>query len=235
MPNDVPIMDAMDATCAVLRANAHERMGNMPAAVEALRRSMSAESPSGRNAMTKFRELFAILRLCEQSFAAATVQHTAVASRQAATRASGGIHFVFIPLGLLMLLAAFACVVVLILSVVDVIDSGFGTAAGIALVTLAPLGIIFTAIGFVFARAAKRAAYLRAHGISGTGRVVGLSPTGTEINGVPQMQIRLMVELPGHAPYETTTKMLGVAVPPGAVVNVRADPRNPREVIIETR
>jgi hypothetical protein len=234
MPNDVPIMDAMDPACAILRANAHEKMGNVPAAIEALRRSMSAENASGRMSMEKFRELNPALRLCEQSYPAAMTQHTHVASRQAAARASGGIHYAFIPIGLLCLIGSFVCVVLLILSAVDVVDESAGHGAGIAMFTTVPLGVIFTAIGFVMRKAAKRAAYLRAHGISGQGRVVGLQPTGTRINGVPQMAIRLQIELPGRAPYEATTKMLGVAVPPGAVVNVRVDPRNPADVIIET-
>jgi hypothetical protein len=233
MPNDVPIMDAMDPACAVLRANAHEKMGNVPAAMEALRRSLSTENASGRISMEKFRGLFAHLRLCEQSFGASTLQHTAVASQKAAMRAGGGIHLVFLPIAVLMGLGSIGCLAGAVLALVGVLDGEVAAGCGIALLTLLPLTLVFGIVGLVLRKSAQRAAYLRTHGIQGQARVVGLAPTGMRINGVPQMQIQLMVELPGRAPYQAATKMLGAVVPVGAQVPVRADPRNPSDVLIE--
>lgn len=232
MPNDVPIMDAMDPACSVLRANAHERMGNLPAAIEALRRSMSAENASGRQSMEKFRAVYGHLRLCEQSFGPALMQHAAVASKKAATRASAGIHLVFLPIAALTGLASLGCIIAAALSLAGVLEEGVAGGCGVALFTLLPITLVFGGVGLAFRKAAKRAAYLRAHGIQGRARVLAVVHTGVTVNGRPQMQMRLQVELPGRAPYEASSKMLG-AVPMGAQVAVRVDPRNPSDVLIE--
>jgi hypothetical protein len=234
---DVPVMDAWDPAAAVFRANAWEKTGNLPAAIDVLNGAMRAGA-SSRMAIQKVIELTPGLQLCPQSFPQAQGQHAAVAGRVAATQASGGIHKVFIPLGVLFLVGALACVVVAIVS--QFVDMGFavGITTGSIGVTFIPLGGVFLGIGVWMKKAADRAQRIRVHGISGTGRVTGVAPTGLAINNVPQIRIDLSIQLPGRAPYAASTKMLGgmqlmMVMRPGAEVPVRVDPQDLAQVLIE--
>ena len=84
---------------------------------------------------------------------------------------------------------------------------------------------------------AAKAAWLRVHGISTTGRIQGMAPTGLSINEVPQMQITVLVELPGRPPYQAHVKALmsgGLGrLGAGGTVPLRVHPQNPSEVLIE--
>jgi hypothetical protein len=237
---DVPTMDAMDAVCTVLRANAWEKTGQPQASLALLQQGMQTQGASGRVTMQKFIELNPRMQLCAQTFPQATQQHAQVAGRVAATAATGGIHTVFVPLGILMGIGAIACVAVLIASAIVDLGPAAGMGAGIALVTLGPMALIFGGIGFAMRKAAKKAEYLRVHGVSAQGRVMGHQPTGMTINGVPQVAIQLQVDVPGRGPVQAVVKMLlnpmsMHALMPGAMVPVRVDPNDPSSCMIETQ
>jgi hypothetical protein len=239
---DVPLMDAVDSVCAVLRANAWERVGQLQTAVQQLTEQMQAGAQD-RLAIGKIVEKYRDWALCQQSYPLANSQHGAHAASQAAMRAGGGIHYVFIPLGLLFLLIGAVCVALLVASPLaavlgyeDLGLAGAGPSFGLA-VTFVPMGLIFTGIGFAMRSAAARAQRLRLHGLRGTGTVMNASPTGLSINNVPQFAITMMIQLDGRAPYQATSKILmssPTAVVPGARVPVRVDPQNASEVLIET-
>jgi hypothetical protein len=74
--DEIPIIDARDAVCAVLRANAHERLGDTQAAVAALRARMGNESAQGRMAMEQFIAKNAEFSLCPLSMPEAVRGHT---------------------------------------------------------------------------------------------------------------------------------------------------------------
>jgi uncharacterized Zn finger protein (UPF0148 family) len=237
-PEDVPILDAMDGMCGVLRANAWEKLGNSQVARQQLEQMMAATGPGGVQAMVKFASLYPSL-LHPQSLNAAQSAHTVAAAKVASTQTMGGIHVVFFPLGILFLVGAAACLVIVILS--QIVDLGVAAApaAGIALPTLGIMGAVFGGIGYVGRKAAQRAERLRLHGVSGQARVLGMQGTGLEINGVPQVALQLVIDVPGRGPVQTTVKMMmsaavAQASMPGASVPVRYDSTNPSDCILET-
>lgn len=237
---DVPIQDAMDAVCSVLRANAWERLGHMQAAVELLQQAMAKQGASGRQAISKVIGINAGMRLCEQSYQVAEGQHALVAGKAAAASAGGGIHRTFFINGVLCLAGAAGCMLLMLSDLLFNVPSGAALGSGIALVTLLPMGLIFGGIGYTMGKAAARAERLRVHGILATGQVLGAQTTGMSINNVPQMAIRLQILLQGRPPYEATTKMLmsaGVAhaLVPGTSVSVRVDPDKLSDVLIEAQ
>jgi hypothetical protein len=237
---DVPIQDAMDAVCSVLRANAWERLGQPQVAVALLQQAMANQGASGRQAIAKVIEINAGMRLCEQSYPVAQGQHNLAAGKMAAASASGGIHKPFLAISVLCLVASAVCLLVRFTDLLVDVPRGVTSGCGSALVTLLPMGLIFGSIGRAMGKAAARAERLRVHGIAGTGQVIGAQPTGMSINNVPEMAIRLQIVLPGRPPYEATTKMLlGAsavhALAPGASVAVRVDPENVSDVLIEAQ
>jgi hypothetical protein len=234
---DVPIMDAWDPAAAVFRANAVEKLGNVPAAIDVLNGAMRGGAPT-RATMQKVIEHTPALKLCAQSFPQAQGQYAAAAGKAAAARAGGGIHKVFVPLGVIGLVGALACIAIGVVGYFVDMVPGASLSLVITGVSLVPFGAIFFGIGFWLKKAAAKAERIRVHGIAGTGRVLGAGPTGLAINNVPQMRFDLSIQLPGRAPYNASTKMLGgmqlmMVMRPGAEVPVRVDPQDLNEVIIE--
>jgi hypothetical protein len=239
---DFPIHDALDCSAAARRADAWEHLGRIDLAMNELRTQM-AKSPQHRASMEA---IVAMYSLCPQSFpqvAGAIQQQSAHA---AAAMASGGIDKVFVPLGKVMLgigvLLLAGAVLGGILGAVGV--SGLewvgmlGMGGGISGVTLLIMGFVFWKIGSAVGAQAEKAKRLAIHGKRARGTVLALQPTGMSINGVPQMVIRLRVELDGGPPYEAQLKML---VPPhqiaqlsqGVSIALRVDPANPQEIAAE--
>jgi hypothetical protein len=129
-------------------------------------------------------------------------------------------------------------VIVILAQIVD-LGPAAAPAAGIALPTLGIMGLVFGGIGYAGRKAAQRAERLRLHGVSGQARVLGVQGTGLEINGVPQVALQLVIEVPGRGPVQTTVKMMmsgavAQASMPGASVPVRYDATNPSDCILET-
>jgi hypothetical protein len=238
-PADVPILDAMDGLCAIIRANAWEKLGHAQAAAQQLQAVMAAIGPGGREAMQKFAALYPRLSLCAGSLSAAQSAHTVAAAKQASTQTMGGIHVIFWPIGVLMGIGALLCLVGLILGLVIDLGPVAVPLTGTALPTLAIMALVFGGIGYAGKKAAKRAERLRLNGVSGQARVVGVSGTGLEINGVPQVALQLIIDVPGRGPVQTTAKLMmspqvAMAMQPGAAVPVRYDRDNPSDCILET-
>lgn len=239
-PHDVPIEDASDDVCAVFRANAWERMGRVDVAVNLLRDRLGVAGGSGRQTVERVIRVYADWQLCAMSWPQASSSYAEKASAIAAKRASGGIHVVFVPLGVLMFLGGLVGVGVTAggaVGLLDVDPSAFG-GLGIAGVTFVLMGVLFFGIGFAMKRSAERAAWLRVHGISGTGTIQNVQHTGLTINNVPQMEFTILVSIPGRAPYQAKAKALmgGVmaARVAGGQISVRVHPQNPSEIMMET-
>lgn len=238
-PADVPILDAMDGLCAILRANAWEKQGHAQAASQQLQAVMAAIGPGGRDAMEKFAGLYPSLQLCAGSLHAAQSAHTVAAAKVASTQTMGGIHVIFFPIGILMGVGAAICLVVVIIGLVADLGMGVVAGAGTALPTLAIMAAVFGGIGYVGRKAAKRAEHLRINGVSAQARVLGASPTGLSVNNVPQMALQLVIDVPGRGPVQATAKVMmsphvAMAMVPGASVPVRYDRNNPSDCILET-
>lgn len=239
-PEEVPIEDACDEVCAVFRANAWEKLGRPDVAAGLLRRSLSSGGGKGRMVVDRVIQLYGEWRLCAQSYPQANAGHAQVAAGMAAKRASGGIHVVFVPLGILMFLGGLVMIAAILLAAIDVLDISVHAWLGLGITggTFLLMGVIFGGIGFAMKKSAERAAWLRLNGVSATGVVQSISPTGLSINNVPQMQFTFLVELPGRAPYPASAKMLlngrVAGLSAGGRLPLRVDPRNPQEIMIET-
>jgi hypothetical protein len=248
-----PIADTWDPTCAVLRANALERLGDVNGAVTSLRSRMSKESQSGRATMEAIIRAHPNLQLCPQSFPAATQGHAQVAAQSVASASGGGVGAIFYFVGLGIV--AFGILLTLGLSVPFMIGGFFvpgggmeGGLAGIgtglfsgfmAFVTTVPLGAIFAFVGYKFREKAKKAAWLRVNGIAAQGRVRGISPTGVSINNVPMVRVEIEVAHPSAAPYVASfeqlySMQLQMQIQPGATVPIRIHPQQPSEIILES-
>ena len=114
--------------------------------------------------------------------------------------------------------------------------------AGAAIVpTSAILGVVGVAlivIGFIVGRRAGAVDQILATGTPGTAQVTGVTQTGMYLNEQPQMELQLMVTVPGRAPYPATHKsfvplMLMSRVTSGQPLSVRVDPMDPQKVVVD--
>ena len=225
---EVPIMDAMDAAATAFRANALERIGDFQGATACLQQYMGAGGASGRMAMQGVIARYAQWNLCQQTMQAAQSQYAQRASSAAAARSGGGIGVLFFYIGLLTLAGG---VIAMVLAI-------FGIGSFFTAPTPLIIGVVFTLVGRGIKNSAAKAAYLREHGISCKGSVVGIQRTGVKINNVPQFNITVQVMRDGQAPYNASAKMLlppGSAgqFKPGLVLPVRVDPNDPQAIMIE--
>lgn len=99
-------------------------------------------------------------------------------------------------------------------------------------------GLVLIVIGVRVARGAADAERIARTGIAGQATVTGLGQTGVSLNDQPQVEIGLMVNVPGRPPYPATRKefvpliMLG-RLGSGLPLPVKVDPLDPSRVIID--
>ena len=223
----VPIVDSMDELASVVRANAWELLGNLPAATQIL------GELSQPGVLDRVRSVFPALALCPRSAPAYQAAATTAAAQRAAAGAGAIGTMLGVGLGLSGLVTLGMGVVMLLVTAPKGEDL-FGLVIPIALGAALTLGG-----GFALFRArasAKRAAWLRTHGLSLPARIVGADRTGTEINDVPLYRLSLQVAGP-HGPYLAAIEQLmnehEVAGMLGQEVRVRADPAQLADVILE--
>ncbi len=220
----VPIADSLDGLASVFRAHAYELGGNVAGAAQILR-----ELPDPRM-LELVRGRFPSLGLCARSGGAYTAAATQEASQRAG--ASAGAIGMLLGAGL-----GFGGVISLLAGVLSMVLSDEGWEGGIVPTVI---GVILTSIGVTVALRARakgrRAAWLRANGLSLTARVVNAQRTGTTVNDVPLYRFALQVAGP-RGPYAASFDKLvpehQVAMILGQEVRVRADPANLGEVILE--
>lgn len=235
-PSEVPIADHSDVVTTVFRAHAHEQLGDVDRAARQLAEAMNGKRRALEGMIAHRPEL----KLCERSIGAARQQHAAHAAKHAGLMSGGGIGGVMLFAGLM---TAGMGVVLLAVGVWTLATGGppdewAGMMFG-GLVTLFVGGPVVGGMGLRSILKARKAARIRTHGLAATGTVLGAERTGTEINNVPQMRLKLRVELEGREPWEATTVLL---VPPqnqsilevGKTLYVRVDPSNPAEVVLDT-
>ena len=225
----IPIRDVMDAMATVLRANALEQLGELDAAVQLLMAEM-AKGAASRMSVRTVIERHPQLRLCPAGFAAAESKYSQAAARVVASFGGGsaGAAFYFFGIALLVGAAAFGAL-------------SLFKSEKFLLIPAAPLliaGLITFTTGRSLYRNTRQARWLRIHGVPAAATVLGLERTGTLINHVPLMRIRLRVHIQGRSPYETEIKMLVteqllLQLHPGSTVAVRVHPSRPQDAVIE--
>ncbi|MCA9696529.1 MAG: zinc ribbon domain-containing protein [Myxococcales bacterium] len=228
--DEIPIADARDPTCAVLRANALERMSDLEGAVRALSTRMGKEGPGGRMAMERTIESHRQLALCPSSMPRALEAHVEQAASVAMASQGGGAGKLMLGLGALFIVGS------LIYGVVGTL-AGWSDVAEDAL-AFSFGGVLTAAIGGGMFWSGHKAAYLRRHGLRARGVVKGIQRTGTEINDVPVMEVTVTVMRDGLPPYEASFRQLMEAqlqaqLLPGVELPLRVHPSKPSEIMLE--
>lgn len=232
--DEVPIQDTFDAAATVFRANALERLGDVAGATAALADEMrrGAGARDTIDAIVKGHPGF---QLCPQSLPQAKAAFGQVAGQRAAQLAGGGAASGIIGIAVVTTIIPIVILVVVFNSVPMPGGMGimhlFGWAPGLLL----GLGIPI-AIGVWLYRSGQRAKHIMQNGVDARGRVLAVNPTGTKINGVPRVEVRLMVMLPDRPPYEASTKLLWSGsreqLLQAGEVHLKVDPQRPGDVAI---
>lgn len=260
---DVPLMQEMDATAAMFRANAWEKKGDMDRAVGLLRGAM-AEGVGSRRAMERTVGRYADWQLCGGSFPRASGLQRKASVQEARNSPTALVAWILIAVGGLLalimvglLIGAVVCLVLALISILAPLAAGggegawaaggtgafaFGTTAfslAIPAVSMLPFAGILLWIGKRLLTNAKRTAELRERGVDAYGEVLDISTTGMSVNDVPQYRIKLRVTLGGKDPVEASVdKLMGpvdaARFQPGTVVPVLVDPEDPTRVDLDT-
>ncbi|HEX7495432.1 MAG TPA: hypothetical protein VF349_02245 [Candidatus Limnocylindrales bacterium] len=109
---------------------------------------------------------------------------------------------------------------------------GLLIAAGILCLT----GLVLVVIAAILLRRAAATDRISTTGVPGTGRIMGLRQTGVLVNGQPQVEMDLLVAVPGRTPYRAKAK----EIVPLIMLNrlqgtlaVRVDPARPQAVVVQ--
>jgi hypothetical protein len=103
---------------------------------------------------------------------------------------------------------------------------------------LAIVGIVLIVIGLIVGRRAGKVDQLLATGIPATAQVMGLTQTGMYLNEQPQVELSLLVTIPGQTPYAAKHKsfvpliLLG-RLTSGAPLSVRVDPTDLNRIAVD--
>ena len=119
--------------------------------------------------------------------------------------------------------------------------SGLPAAGGAMAMTgyiFAGVGVLLIVIGLIVGRRAAAVDQILTTGTAGTAQVVGVTQTGMYLNEQPQLDLQLMVTLPGRAPYPARHKsfvplMLMGRVTSGQPLAVRVDPADPQKIVVD--
>jgi len=119
------------------------------------------------------------------------------------------------------------------------IPGGLPEAGGAMMLTgaiLGGVGVILLVIGLLWMRSAAKKDRISATGVAGTGQIMGLGQTGMTVNDQPQVELDLLVTIPGRSPYRAKVK----EIVPLIMLNrlqgtlpVRVDPAHPETIIVQ--
>jgi hypothetical protein len=99
-------------------------------------------------------------------------------------------------------------------------------------------GLVLIVAGWRSGASSDEADRITSTGIAGTATVTGLTQTGMSLNDQPQVEIELLVQLPGRPSYTAKHKefvpliLLG-RLSSGAPLPVRVDPADPQKVVVD--
>ncbi|HZO13495.1 MAG TPA: hypothetical protein VFB62_09550, partial [Polyangiaceae bacterium] len=229
--DDIPIADTSDALCAIIRANAYERMGQVQTAVEQLVQ-LATRMPGGAQLITMILDANRHLNLCPHASQLAQQQLGQMQTQAVRTR--GGFKFgcIFIP----VFVGGFALAGAMGL-VQQYVDESYAT----ILMTAMVVGFIILTFVLVFGSLYKMGALrkrLREQGVAGNAQLLGASETGTRVNNQPLVELTLMVSLPGRSPYtaihrEIVSNINLGRLAPGTNLPVRVDANDPTLMCVD--
>ncbi|MBC7897305.1 MAG: hypothetical protein H7066_17945 [Cytophagaceae bacterium] len=219
----IPIDEAKRGLATVLRANAHELLGDVIGAAEVLKELPHSSS------LGKEREPYAALGLCSRS---ADLYGTLVAQVQGAKPA--GLDGLFYTGVVITILGAVAATIAITLMIDDaphpIADIVFPTLGGLLFLFLGP---VMTLAGIDNAR---QDVYVRKHGIPRTARVLHIKDTGGRIGPIPVYLLTL--EVAGETgPYQAALRK-SLALPEanaivGTELHIVAHPEKPTVILLD--
>jgi hypothetical protein len=112
----------------------------------------------------------------------------------------------------------------------------FGFLLTAAILGVTGLGLIL--FGLRSRRSAAEADRIATTGLAGTATITGLTQTGMSLNDQPQIEMELLISIPGRAPYKARRKefvpqiLLG-RLSSGLPLPVKVDPADPQRLVIE--
>ncbi len=133
-------------------------------------------------------------------------------------------------------------IIMLVLGISFIVGLGWIPFAGGAMVLtggiLAAVGIALIVVGIIVSRRAAAVDQILTTGTAGTAQVTGVTQTGMYLNEQPQLDLQLMVSIPGKAPYPARHKsfvplMLMGRVTSGQPLAVRVDPMDPQKLVVD--
>ncbi|HEX6548883.1 MAG TPA: hypothetical protein VF134_09095 [Candidatus Dormibacteraeota bacterium] len=115
--------------------------------------------------------------------------------------------------------------------------SGLGFFLVVAIVNFL-VGLVMTVIAVRMGQSAARRERILQTGISGVATLLSADQTGVYVNGMPQVRMRLRIDLPGQPEYEVQrSEVLGFLeighLQAGARYVVKADPADPRQIVVD--
>ena len=111
-----------------------------------------------------------------------------------------------------------------------------GDAMRLTAALLGGVGVVLLLAGLLWMRSAAKKDRISATGVAGTGQIMGLGQTGMTVNDQPQVELDLLVTIPGRSPYRAKVK----EIVPLIMLNrlqgtlpVRVDPAEPDTVVVQ--
>lgn len=223
----VAIQDALDPQADVFRINALECSGRIDEARAQLQAAF-AKGPGMRNAIERIQQQYRTIPLLRASMPAVQAVHE---QRGRSSAGSGKIAMGRLLIGVSIL--------------PFVLTTFFGLQAYLATGSIHSFTAVpFTLIAvFIFGgwglrtlKMGKRERQVFEKGVRAAARVVGAAPTGVSVNNIPEIQIRLEVQL--TPPVHTQIRMLmhpgqQHVLVPGTMLYVRVDPTQPDVAVLD--
>jgi hypothetical protein len=228
--DDVPIADSEDDICAVLRANAHERLGQLPTAVEQLQQRMML--PNGAELVGGIIQVNPELGFCPTSYPQAQQQVQQMTGAAVHTKSGVNIAPIFI--------VGFGGSFVLVgamMGLPQVVPANHAETVQIVSVVVFML-IIFATLGIVLGKGSRVKARLAKVGVQGRAQVVSATETGTRVNNKPLIAIQMLVQAPGLQPFtaihkEVVSHVNMGRIQPGSQVAIVVDPKDRTQMVID--
>jgi hypothetical protein len=103
---------------------------------------------------------------------------------------------------------------------------------------MALIGVILIVVGLIVGRNAQKSDLILQTGIPGTATITGLTQTGVYLNENPQINMNLLITLPGEVPYAASHKefvplMLLGRLSSGAPLSVRVDQMDRSKIVVD--
>lgn len=229
---DIPIADAWDKICAVLRANAHERQGRG----EMAQQQLTAFGATGKG-VAELAEMVQVnreLNLIPRTLPA--MQQLAQQMNANVVKTNSGISigsFFILPIAGVVL---FGVGVPFIQGAGETTQMMFTIGATVGFIALS-----FFFVGRMIFKPKMLRKKLAQSGADGTGKILAIERTGTRVNNQPMFRFRMLITVPTFKqPYmaihhEIMAPGAVQGIPPGTEVPIKVDPKDPRQMIIAWR